>query len=172
MKTNAARKLDQLRIPYRTIEYTVDPEDLAATSVARKIGLPIQQVFKTLVCRFSSGRHVFAVIPGDAELDLKKLAALAGEKKVELAPLKDVEPLTGYIRGGVTALAAKRDFPVFADETIALFEEISVSAGMRGLQLLLAPADYLQATAAKTADLTKDVLKDSTQASYEQGTRP
>ena len=158
MKTNAARHLDRLTIAYRTIEYTVDPEDLAAPSVARKIGLPVEQVFKTLVCRLSSGTHAFAVLPGDAELDLKKLATVAHEKNAELAPLKEVEPLTGYIRGGVTAIAAKRDFPVFADETIELFPEISVSAGMRGLQLLLAPADYLRATHATVADLTRAPL--------------
>lgn len=155
MKTNAARLLERLGIPYRTIEYTVDPDDLTAASVARKINLPVEQVFKTLVCRVSTGGHVFAVVPGDAEVDLKKLAAVAGEKKAELAPLKEVEPLTGYIRGGVTAMAAKRDFPVFADETIELFSEVSVSAGTRGLQLLLAPAEYLRATGATIADLTK-----------------
>ena len=156
MKTNAARALDRLGITYRTIEYTVDPEDLTAGTVARKIGLPVEQVFKTLVCRLSGGEHVFAVIPGDAEVDLKKLAAVAGAKKAELAPLKQVEPLTGYLRGGVTAIAAKRDFPVFADEAIELFDEVSVSAGLRGLQLLLTPANYLKATGAKVVALTKD----------------
>ena len=114
-------------------------------------------MFKTLLCRLSDGAYVFAVIPGDAELDLKKLAAAAGAKKAEMAALKDVEPLTGYMRGGVTAMAAKRDFPVFVDETLELFNEVSVSAGMRGLQLLLAPADYLRVTGATVADLTKAV---------------
>ena len=156
MKTNAARQLDRLGIPYRTTSYVVDPGDLAAETVARKIGMPVQQVFKTLVCRLASGSHVFAVVPGDAEVDLKKLAAITGEKKAELAPLKEVEPLTGYIRGGVTAMAARREFPVFADETVELYAEISVSAGLRGLQLLLAPCDYLRAVSATVADLTKD----------------
>lgn len=154
-KTNAARQLDALGIPYELRAYTVDPNDLTAISVARKIGLPPEQVFKTLVTRTSDGQHLFAVVPGDADLDLKKLAATAGCRKVELAALKEVEPLTGYIRGGVTVFAAKKTFPVFADETIELFDIISVSAGQRGLQLLLSPADYLRATGAMVADLTK-----------------
>ncbi len=157
MKTNAARLLDRLGIAYHTREYVVDPDDLSAASVARKIGLPLEQVFKTLLCRLQDGSHVFAVVPGDAELDLKKLAVVAGAKKAEMATLKDVEPLTGYVRGGVTAMAAKRDFPAYADETLELFDEVSVSAGVRGLQLLLAPADYLRATNATIADLTKPV---------------
>ena len=145
-KTNAARLLDALNIPYELRPYEVDPNDLTAISVARKIGLPPEQVFKTLVTRSADAEHLFAVVPGDAELDLKKLAAIAGTRKLELAPLKDVEPLTGYIRGGVTVLAAKKPFPTFIDETIELFDIISISAGQRGLQLLLAPADYLRAT--------------------------
>lgn len=157
MKTNACRMLDQLGIRYRTQEYAVDPNDLAATTVAAKIGMPVEQVYKTLLCHMASGEHVFAVIAGDAELDLKKLAAAAEEKKAELAPLRQLETLTGYIRGGCTALAAKRNFPVYADELIQLHEEISVSAGVRGMQMLLAPADYLRATGATVADLTKDV---------------
>ena len=154
-KTNAARQLDALGVTYELRSYEVDPEDLTAISVARKIGLPPEQVFKTLVTRTNDGEHLFAVVPGDVELDLKKLAAVADTRKVELASLKDVEPLTGYIRGGVTVLAAKKPFPAFADETIELFDVISVSAGQRGLQLILAPADYLRATQATLADLTK-----------------
>ena len=154
-KTNAARQLDALGISSELRSYEVDPGDPTALSVARKIGLPAEQVFKTLLTRTSDGEHLFAIIPGDAELDLKKLAAVAGTRKVELAALKDVEPLTGYIRGGVTVLAAKKAFPSFADETIELFDIISISAGQRGLQLLLAPADYLRATGATLADLTK-----------------
>ncbi|HLI77538.1 MAG TPA: Cys-tRNA(Pro) deacylase [Acidobacteriaceae bacterium] len=154
-KTNAARLLDALGIAYELRAYEVDPEDLSAISVARKIGMPIEQVFKTLVTRTSENTHLFAVVPGDAELDLKKLAAAAGVRKAELAALKDVEPLTGYIRGGVTVLAAKKPFPAYADETLELFEQVSVSAGQRGLQLVLAPADYLRATEAVIVDLTK-----------------
>ncbi len=154
-KTNAARLLDQLGIHYELRTYDVDPNDLTAVSVARKIGLPPEQVFKTLLTSTNTGDHLFAVVPGDAELDPKKLAASAGAKRVELASLKEVEPLTGYLRGGVTVLAARKPFPAFADETIELFDTISVSAGQRGLQLLLSPADYLRATAATVADLTK-----------------
>ena len=154
-KTNAARLLDSLNITYELRPYEVDPEDLTAISVARKIGLPAEQVFKTLLSQTNTGEHLFAVIPGDAELDLKKLAHAAGAKKAELASLKEVEPLTGYIRGGVTVMGAKKPFPAYADETIELFDIISISAGLRGLQLILSPADYLRATNATLADLTK-----------------
>lgn len=154
-KTNAARLLDSLGISYELRAYEVDPEDLTAISVARKIGLPPEQVFKTLLSHTNTGEHLFAVIPGDAELDLKKLASAAGAKKTELASLKDVEPLTGYIRGGVTVMGAKKSFPAFADETIELFDVISVSAGQRGLQVILSPADYLRASQSTLADLTR-----------------
>jgi Cys-tRNA(Pro)/Cys-tRNA(Cys) deacylase len=155
MKTNAARLLDSLGIPYELRAYEVDPDDLTAISVARKIHMPVEQVFKTLLTRTSNGEHIFAAIPGGDELDLKKLATAAGARKAELAALKEVEPLTGYIRGGVTVLAARKPFSAFADESIELFDQISVSAGQRGLQLVLAPADYLRATEATLADLTK-----------------
>ena len=154
-KTNAARLLDSLGILYELRAYEVDPDDLTAVSVARKIGLPAEQVFKTLLTESAAGEHFFAVIPGDRELDLKKLAHAAGVKKLELAALKQVEPLTGYIRGGVTVLAAKKDFSAYADETIELHEEISVSAGVRGLQLVMAPGDYLRASGASVAELTR-----------------
>ncbi len=154
-KTNAARILDKLEISYELRAYEVDPDDLTALSVAKKINLPPEQVFKTLLTQTNTGEHVFAVIPGDSELDLKKLAHAAGAKKAELASLKEVEPLTGYIRGGVTVMGAKKPFPAYADETIELFDIISVSAGQRGLQILLAPADYVRAAEATLADLTK-----------------
>lgn len=154
-KTNAARQLDALNIAYELRAYEVDLNDLTAISVARKINLPPEQVFKTLVTETVDKEHLFAVVPGNAELDLKKLAVVAGTRKAELASLKDVEPLTGYIRGGVTILAARRAFRAFADETIQLFDVISVSAGIRGLQLVLAPSDYIRATSAALADLTK-----------------
>jgi Cys-tRNA(Pro)/Cys-tRNA(Cys) deacylase len=153
-KTNAARLLDQLGIEYELRGYEVDPDDLAAETVAAKIGLPAEQVFKTLVARGDRNGVVMAVIPGDQELDLKALAAAAGERKIQLVPVKELQGLTGYIRGGVTALAAKREFPVFVDETIDLFDEISVSAGMRGLQILIAPADYILASRATVASLS------------------
>lgn len=155
MKTNACRLLDASAIPYELRPYEVDPEDLSATTVARKINLPPEQVFKTLLCVSPANEHVFAVIPGDQELDLKKLAHAANLKKLELAPLKTVEPLTGYIRGAVTVLAARKPFPAFADDTLELHDVISVSAGQRGLQLVLSPADYLRASNASLADLTR-----------------
>jgi Cys-tRNA(Pro)/Cys-tRNA(Cys) deacylase len=152
-KTNAARLLDQMGIHYQLREYEVDPDDLAAETVAAKIGLPPEQVFKTLVARGERTGTSMAVIPGDQELDLKALAAAAGERKIQLVPVKDLQSLTGYIRGGVTALAAKRDFPVYVDETIELFDVVSVSAGVRGLQILIAPVDYLRATKGTIAAL-------------------
>jgi Cys-tRNA(Pro)/Cys-tRNA(Cys) deacylase len=156
MKTNAARILESLDIPYTLQEYEVDPDDLSAVAVARKIGLPVEQVFKTLLTTTGPDQYAFAVIPGDAELDFKKLARAAGARKAEMVSLKDVQPLTGYIRGGVTVFGAKKDFPVFADETIELFDFISVSAGQRGVQILLAPQDYLRVAKATVAGLTKD----------------
>ena len=155
MKTNAARILDRLSIAYETRAYEVDPEDLTASNVARKINMPPEQVFKTLLCRLHGCEYVFAAVPGDSELDLKKLATAADSKKAELASLKDVEPLTGYIRGGVTVMGAKKPYRAFVDEAVELFDIISVSAGMRGLQILLAPADYIRAAEATIADLTK-----------------
>ncbi len=145
MKTNAARLLDQAGIPYELRAYPVDPEDLSAESVAAKIGLPAEQVFKTLVVRGERQGVCLAVVPGNAELDLKALAKLAGDRKMELVPLKEVQPLTGYIRGGVTALGGKKEYPTYVDETAILFDKISVSAGVRGTQMLLNPEDYVRA---------------------------
>lgn len=155
MKTNAARILDGLGIRYELREYEVDEEDLSAESVARKVGLPAEQVFKTLVARGDRTGVLLAVVPADAQLDLKALARLSGDRKTDTVPLKEVQPLTGYVRGGVTALACKKDYPVFADETIELFDVISVSAGVRGTQILFSPADYLRATRARVGPIAK-----------------
>ena len=141
-KTNAARLLDQMGIRYELREYAVDPEDLAAEAVAAKIGLPPGQLFKTLVAQGDRHGICMAVIPGDTELDLKALAAASGDRKIHLVPVKELQKLTGYVRGGVTALAAKKAYPVYADGSIEQFDVISISAGMRGLQILLAPVDY------------------------------
>jgi Cys-tRNA(Pro)/Cys-tRNA(Cys) deacylase len=154
-KTNAARLLDSLGIRYELRDYDPGDEHLAAEEVARRVGLPAEQVFKTLVVRGERTGVMLAVVPGDAMLDLKALAALAGDRKVDTVPLKDVQPLTGYVRGGVTALACKKDYPTFVDETIDLFDLVSVSAGVRGTQILLLPADYLRATRAKTGPLAR-----------------
>lgn len=145
-KTNAARILDRLHLSYQVLEYAVDPEDLAAESTAAKLGLPPQQVFKTLVAKGERHGVCLAVVPGNAQLDLKALALLAGERKVDTVPLKEVQPLTGYIRGGVTALGTKKPYPVYVDESMVAFDQIAVSAGKRGLMLWLAPQDYLAAT--------------------------
>jgi Cys-tRNA(Pro)/Cys-tRNA(Cys) deacylase len=155
-KTNAARMLDQLGIAYELREYEVDLEDLSAGPVARKVGLPLEQVWKTLVVRGDARDLGFAVLAGDAELDLKKYAKLAGHKSAELVPLREVQPLTGYVRGGVTALAAKKDYPVFVDELIEVHDIVSISAGARGTQILIAPKDYLRATRAKTGPLCRE----------------
>jgi Cys-tRNA(Pro)/Cys-tRNA(Cys) deacylase len=155
MKTNAARLLDQHNISYELRDYKVDPNNLSAETVAAKIGLPPEQVFKTLVVRTDSGDIWFAVVPGNHELDLKALAKITGSRKMELAPLKDVQPLTGYIRGGVTALACKKDYPVIVDESVLLFETISISAGIRGTQILLNPNDYLSLTQARTGAISR-----------------
>jgi len=160
-KTNAVRILDGLGIAYELREYEVDPDDLSAATVARKIGVPLEQTFKTLVTRADSNEVYLAVIPGDCELDLKAMARAAGEKKIDTVPLKDVQPLTGYLRGGVTALACKRDYPVWIDETAQLFDVISVSAGQRGMQILLAPEDYRRAVNGQYAGIGRTAQQTS-----------
>lgn len=155
MKTNAARLLDQQKIAYTLLEYEVDPDDLAAERAAEKLGLPTEQVFKTLVVRGDRNGVCLAVIPASAELDLKALAKATGDRKVDTVPLKDVQPLTGYIRGGVTALGCKKPYPVYLDESAMTFEKIAVSAGKRGNMLLLAPTDYCQAVSATLTPLQK-----------------
>jgi Cys-tRNA(Pro)/Cys-tRNA(Cys) deacylase len=155
MKTNAVRLLDKLGIRYELRDYEVDPEHLEAELVAQKIGMPCEQVFKTLVARGDVNGVCFAVVPGDMHLDGKALARLSGDRRADVVALKEVQPLTGYIRGGVTALAAKRDYPVYVDETIELFDQVAVSAGVRGTQIVLAPADYLRATGAAVGPIAR-----------------
>jgi len=155
MKTNAARILDAHGIAYEIREYEVT-DDLAAETVAAKIGMPSAQVFKTLVARGDRNGVCFAVIPGDMQLDLKALAKLSGNRAIDTVPLKEVQPLTGYIRGGVTVLGAKKAYAVFVDETIELWDAISISAGMRGAQIVLAPADYLRITGGVVGAIAKE----------------
>lgn len=155
MKTNAVRLLDTLGINYELRDHEVDPDDLSAETVAAKVGMPPEQVFKTLVARGDKNGVCLAVVPGNAQLDLKALASQSGDKKIDVVPLKDVQPLTGYIRGGVTALACKKEYPVFLDETVYLFEAISISAGVRGTQIIIAPDDYIKAVKAKVAAIAK-----------------
>lgn len=156
MKTNAARLLDTLGIAYTLRDYEVDPEDLSAESVAAKVGMPPEQVFKTLVARGDRTGVMMAVVPGNGELDLKALAKLSGDRKVDTVPLKELQPLTGYIRGGVTAIGGKKEYPVYVDETLELFDAIAVSAGVRGTQIVLAPADYLRVTQGKVGPISRD----------------
>lgn len=152
-KTNAARILDDLKITYRIIEYEVDENNLDAVHVANSVGMPPEQVFKTLVVRGDKTGVMFAVIPGSGELDLKALAKVSKNKRAELVPLKEVLPLTGYIRGGCSPLGAKKAYPVFMDESCILWDEIAISAGQRGMQILAAPNDLQSATNATVAPL-------------------
>ena len=154
-KTNACRILDSLGIAYTLRDYQVDPDDLSAEAVAAKVGMPPEQVFKTLAVRGDRNGVSVAVIPGNFELDLKALAALTGDRKVELLPLKEVQSVTGYIRGGVTALGMKKDYPVFVDETMEVWDEVAVSAGVRGTQIVLSPAEYLRATSATIGEIAR-----------------
>jgi len=154
-KTNACRILEQMGIPFRTREYEVDPDDLSAETVAAKVGMPPEQVFKTLVVHGDRHGHAVAVVPGSWELDLKALAKATGDRKVEMIHLKDVQPLTGYVRGGVTALGMKKAFPVYVDETFELWDLVCVSGGLRGLQIEIAPADYLRAVGANVAEIAR-----------------
>lgn len=156
MKTNAVRLLDAQKISYELKEYEVDPEDLTAETVAKKIGFPLEQVFKTLVVRGDKTGVMLAVVAGDKQLDNKALAKLSGDKSCDVVSLKEVQPLTGYIRGGVTALACKKDYPVFVDENVYLFDAISISAGVRGTQIIINPEDYLKVTGGKAGALSKD----------------
>ncbi len=155
MKTLAARMLDQLHISYELRAYDVSEDELDAVTVARKVGMPPEATFKTLVARGDKTGVLMACIPGDAELDLKKIAAVTGNKKVDLVAVKEIQSLTGYIRGGVSPLGSKKRYPLWLDETAILHDRISVSAGQRGLQMILAPLDLQRAADATLADLTK-----------------
>ncbi len=152
-KTNAARKLDELKIEYKLVEYPVDEEHLDAIHVAQEVGMPPAQVFKTLCVRGDKNGVMFAVIPGDGELDLKALAKVSGNKRAELVALKEVLPLTGYIRGGCSPLGAKKNYPVYMDASSNNWPEIAISAGQRGMQIVAAPADLQKATNATVVPL-------------------
>ena len=154
-KTNAARILDAAKVKYELREYEVDESDLAAETVARKVGLPPEQVYKTLVVRGDKSGVGLAVVAGNAELDPKALAKLSGDKKVDTVGLKEVEPLTGYIRGGVTVFGCKKPYPVYADERILTHAIVSVSAGVRGTQIFLDPRDYVRVAKAKLGPIER-----------------
>lgn len=154
-KTIAARMLDQLKIAYELRAYEVSEDELDAITVARKVNMPPEATFKTLVARGDKTGVIMACIPGNAELDLKKFAAATGNKKVELVAVKEIQSLTGYIRGGVSPLGSRKKYPLYLDHGALDYERISVSAGQRGLQMILAPQELQRATAATLADLAK-----------------
>jgi Cys-tRNA(Pro)/Cys-tRNA(Cys) deacylase len=153
-KTNVMRLLEQARIPYRTAEYDYSESDLSGVHAAEAIGMPPEQVFKTLVARGDKTGPIVCVIPVAEELDLRKAASVSGNKRVEMLHVKELLPLTGYMRGGCSPIGMKREFPKYFDETMLLFDEISLSAGARGHQVILSPEKLIAYTSAHTADLT------------------
>ena len=153
-KTNAARILDSLGIKYEILEYTVNEEDLSAEHVASELGLPLGQVFKTMVLRGDKGGVFVCCVPGSGELDLKGVARLTGNKKVDLVPMKEILGLTGYVRGGCSPLGMKKHYPTFVDSSALEYDSIVVSAGVRGAQLKLAPTDLVTASRATVGALT------------------
>jgi Cys-tRNA(Pro)/Cys-tRNA(Cys) deacylase len=159
LKTNATRQLDQLGISYELRDYEVDLDDLGAIKVASQIGLPVSQVFKTLCAKANDGTIVFAVVLGDRELDLKALARLAGKRSMELVPVSQLKQLTGYVRGGVTALAGKKNYPVYIHDSALSYPILAVSAGVRGTQIVLAPQDYIRSTQATSGGIARKPVK-------------
>ena len=154
-KTNAARILDRLGIDYELKDYEVDESDLSAVHVAASVGMPIEQVYKTLVVRGDRNGIMMAVIQGDLELDLKSLASASGNKRAEMVHLKEVFALTGYIRGGCSPLGAKKDYPVYLDERALEQDSIAISAGKRGEQIVLEPTDLVKAASATIANIAR-----------------
>ena len=152
-KTNAARLLDKAKISYELVPYQVDENNLAATHIAEQLGENIKQVFKTLVLHGEKSGYFVCVIPGDDEVDLKKAAKIAGAKKADLIPMKELLPLTGYIRGGCSPIGMKKPFPTFIHESALNFDYIYVSAGQRGLQFKISPQDLINYVKATLADL-------------------
>ena len=154
-KTNAARFLDGLKMDYKLCEYEIDESDLSAESVARKVSLPLEQVFKTLVARGDKTGVLMACIPGNSELDLKAMATISGNKKVDMVPMKEIQQLTGYIRGGVSPIGIKKHYPIFLDESAVRFPFISISAGARGSQIFISPGDLIKALDIKLCKIAR-----------------
>ncbi|MDH6534117.1 Cys-tRNA(Pro) deacylase [Parabacteroides sp. 52] len=152
-KTNVARLLDKMQIDYELIPYEVDESDLSAIHVAEQLGENVEQVFKTLVLQGDKNGHFVCIIPGAQELDLKKAAKLSGNKKCEMIPMKELLPLTGYIRGACSPIGMKKQFPTYIHETAETFDKIYVSAGQRGLQIHISPQDLIKESRATVADL-------------------
>ena len=154
-KTNAARLLDRAKIAYELVTYTVDENDLSAIKVAASLGQPIERVYKTLVLKGDRNGHFVAIIQGDKEVDLKAAAKVSGNKSAEMIPMKELLPTTGYIRGGCTAIGMKKAFPTFIDSSCTAFDYIFISAGVRGMQIKIAPADFIPFVGAQTAEISK-----------------
>ena len=168
-KTNAVRLLETHGIPHELLSYDFESGGSIAEHAAEKLGLGSPAVFKTLVVRGDKTGAFFAVVSGHRVLDLKKLASCSGNKRVELVAVKEVEPLTGYVRGGVTAIGSKKRFPVLVDELMTRQTKISVSAGRPGLQMLLAPSDYLRLTEATLGDISSPKLPGEMELEAESG---
>lgn len=156
LKTNAARLLDKARIPYRLVPYPVDENNLAVSHVAEALGQDIKRIFKTIVLHGDRAGHFVCVVPGDSEIDLKKAAKISANKKAELIPMKELLPLTGYIRGGCSPVGMKKKFPTFFHQTANDFDTIFVSAGQRGLQFCINPEDLIKFTQSTVADLVAE----------------
>lgn len=152
-KTNVARLLDKAKVKYELVSYEVDENDLSATHVAEQLGEDIRQVFKTLVLRGDRTGYFVCVVPGGEEVDLKKAAKASGNKSCAMIHVKELLPLTGYIRGGCSPIGMKKHFPTYVHESALEFEQMYVSAGQRGLQIRLAPSDLIREAQAQTADL-------------------
>ena len=165
-KTNVARLLDKAKIPYELVPYTVDENNLAADHVAEELGEDINQVFKTLVLHGDRSGHFVCVVPGNTEVDLKKAAKAAGAKKAEMIPMKELLPLTGYIRGGCSPIGMKKPFPTFFHQSALDFEVIFVSAGVRGLQLKINPQDLISYVKAAVTDLTQSIEENDINDEY------
>lgn len=159
MKTNAARLLERAGVPFELRAYGVDDDHLSAEEVAAALEMPAEMVFQTLITRGDRTGHLFALIPAGTELDLKLLAEASGNTRVEMVPLRQVLELTGYMRGAVTPLAAKRAYPVFIDETAELWPTLSISGGMRGLQILLAPSDLVRVTSGRLEHIARSATE-------------
>ncbi|HJA96278.1 MAG TPA: Cys-tRNA(Pro) deacylase [Candidatus Alistipes faecavium] len=154
-KTNAARLLDRAKIAYELVPYQVDEEHLAATHVAEQLGEAIESVFKTLVLKGDRTGYFVCVVPGDHEVDLKAAARVSGNKKVDLIPMKELLPVTGYIRGGCSPIGMRKSFPTYIHESVAAQPYIYISAGVRGLQLRMAPSDLITYVRATVADISR-----------------
>lgn len=155
-KTNVARLLDKSKIAYQLVSYEVDEYDLSAIHVAEQLGENVEQVFKTLILHGDKNGYFVCVIPGADEVDLKKASKVSGNKKCEMIPVKELLPLTGYIRGGCSPIGMKKHFPTYIHQSAELFDQIYISAGQRGLQVLLSPNDLIQEVKAITADLIQE----------------